>query len=223
MDGALTLIGIEAPRSPQLRRAKDHRSVGEWEVAGVRLLERAVKALRPLASEGGLALICGEPDQAVFDLVRKYNVIESDLMTWMQGVSSQARSAKRSDVALFIRSDVVLRDYAVVAKAIEAIRLLDQVDRVELAYRPKRQPLERALTLVRGDRGELMEQGLELPAGEIGQVCPAFEAHRLMNFTPGSLEVPNLTGSAFLWIDEDDFAVLESPLDFLRAEAMLDG
>ncbi|MCK6440408.1 MAG: hypothetical protein L6Q71_09455, partial [Planctomycetes bacterium] len=116
---------------------------------------------------------------------------------------------------------MVLRDYAVVKKAVEVIRALPDIHRVEAAYRPRRQPLERAFTVEIGRDGTMVEERLSLPKGELGMACPAFEAHRLSNFNLGSLQAPALSGAAFLWIDEEDFVVLETPLDYLRAELLL--
>ena len=220
MAESLTIIGIEVPRAPQYQSGGEHRVFGEWEIGGQRILERKVKQALKLASDESLTLITGEPDQGVFNLVENYRVAEADLMSWILGVTDGARVPNKEDVVVFMRGDVVLRSHEVIEKAIEVLRVIPDISRVEVAYQPKKQSPRSAISIgVEG--GELIENRFDLPAGDIGLTCPLFEVQRLKNFKPDTFDAPKLSGMPFLWIDEDDFVVLETPLDFLRSELLL--
>lgn len=198
----LILAGVEVPRRPQVLATGGACSPGEWRLAGELLAERALKAALARTDKDNVKLITGEPDEGVFALVEKYGVHECPLVDWMTKASDRAAGANPDDLVIFIRAEVVMRSYGVLDAAIAAARK-PNVTRVETAYTLKR-PFG---CMTAGERA----------------LCPAFEVHRLTSF---GFQMPGygVSGSSVeIDIDEDDFAVIDTPAEIARAERIITG
>ncbi|MCA8940538.1 MAG: hypothetical protein KDB07_12050 [Planctomycetes bacterium] len=222
----LTIVGIDVPRFPT-KIAGEHRSGSEWVVAGQNILERAVKAALEVTGAEHIRLLTGAPDQGIFDLVEKYGVVETELPSWLQRSADLARSANEGDVAVFLRAGVLLRHYKPLRKAIDAVRHLKDVDRCEAAMRPERYAtsLSNIHFVNRGDEGTRLQPCHEVLAQDLSDfavLCPAFEVMKLRGFSMNRIGGVAQSGTAFVWVDEGDQVSLEGPIDWLRAEVMLE-
>ena len=217
----LIFIGIEAPRSPRRPLPGLEPEYSELTSDGA-LVERCLRVALELTDVEAVTVISGEPGQDVFDVVERYSALATDLATWMTRVAGRAGNAEANDAVVYLRADVVLRDMSVLAKALDVLRALPDIARVEPAYRPLRQPPAGTFSLERAPDKRLTPRAFVPPRGTLGMPCPAFEIHRLRRFRQSGLGAAVAGDSAFVWIDEEDFVILESPLDGLRAMMLLE-
>jgi|GEM_PF-6583069 len=222
MADPMTLIGVEVPRAPVQHFAGEATAAGDLAVGDVRLLEHAVRAALECAPPEQIRMIVGEPDQGVFDMVREYGVPEVDLGNWLSALADAAKRAGPRDCAVFLRASVPMKSYASLHRAIDTIQQWPELRRIEPAFRPTRQALSTCFSLDRAEQGAgIALTPWALPTGECGVPCPSFEVFTLRSFSPAHFSSTAVDGSAFVWIDEKDFSLTETPLDLLRAELML--
>lgn len=215
-----TLIALEVPRAPVRHSRGEPFVAGDFSIAGVNLLEHVLKAALELVAAESIRLIVAEPDQGVFDMVAKYGVPEVDLGTWLGGVSEQAKVAGQRDCVVFLRASVPMREYSSLARALGAMGELPTLERIEPAFVPKQQPLDQCASLREEPDGRVSFEKWDAPQGSLGVPCPSFEVFRTRSFNPRHFGSAAPQGGAFVWVDEEDFSLTESPLDLIRAERL---
>lgn len=223
MAEALIHIGIDLPRRPLKVPGVGQLNPGDWQVAGESVIGRVVETALKLADPENIRLVTGDPDEGIYRLVEQHGVPEVDLGMWLENTARAAREASEDALVIILRPEVVLRNYRSLVKAIEGCRANARIERVEPAFRPQRHTLD-SCVLSTGSKLVPLADWLGTDRATLGRLafpCPAFEVIKLRQFRYDTLSSPVGLPSGFVWIDEGDAVLLDRPIDFLRAEAML--
>lgn len=219
-------IAIHMPRRPLPIPGQGARVLpSEWKVGSRGVIESAIQQALQLAPAEQIRIITAEGDDQLFELMSRYSVLELDLGTWLERLAEQARRAEPDDLVAVIRPEFLLLDATALPRAIEACRALSSVDRVEPAFKPEQPPIAE-LTAYQRDGSVLgpWHQVLGVDAATtFAFPCPAFEVLKLRHFRVDRATQARKAKSAFVWINESDVVLLETPLDFVRAELAVAG
>lgn len=226
MEAPVTLVAIEVPRSPQVISARDVRSMGEWAAGRHALLARWVRLALEVTDAQSIRLVTGQPDQAVFDLVSAYGVVDTLLSDWIASLSDRASTAGADDASVLIRGASAMADAGPLRRALAALRASRTTATVEPAVMPVRERLLECGTIdaVTGAArawGGLVSPGID--AGDVsamGFVVPVFEVRRLKSLSgPGGIRPGgDAKTRGFVWIEEHEAAMADGPLGMLHAE-----
>lgn len=219
MANALTWVGIEVPRTPQVLPDGRVLSTGEWEAGGVSLLDRWIQIALHVAPPSRIRLVTGEPDQHVFDLAAANGLLEVNLTDWVNTLSERGKNAGKDDALVLMRGACVLASPATVRESLATLRRLSHVDRVEPAAIPRRQSLSGLYSLDRnGSLSTLASQLPDAPLPEMAFPVPIFEVQRLRALARGFEPTAHPRNVGFVWVEESEFAVVDSLLGLLYAE-----
>lgn len=225
MEAPVTLVAIEVPRSPQVVSARDVRSMGEWAAGRHALLARWVRLALEVTDAQSIRLVTGQPDQAVFDLVAAYGVVDTLLSDWIASLSDRAATAGADDASVFIRGASAMASAEPLRRALAALRSSRTTATVEPAVMPVRERLLECGTVdatgaVRAWGGLVSPPVDALDVSAMGFVVPVFEVRRLKSLSgPGGIR-PGGDGKSrgFVWIEEHEAATADGPLGMLHAE-----
>jgi hypothetical protein len=226
MEAGVTLVAIEVPRAPQVIPGREVRSMGEWAAGRHELLRRWVRMALTLTDAQSIRLITGQPDQAVFDLVADFGVLESLLSDWIAVLADRATSAGQDDAVVFIRGASAMASADPIRRALEAMRSARDIDTVEPAVMPVQEPLHALGVLGGASQGPIPWHRLLSPSPDaatiasMGFTVPVFEVRRLKSLaSPAGIRPGgNSKSQGFVWVEEQQVAMTDDPLGLLRAE-----
>jgi len=216
----LTLIGIEVPRAPQVAARGVIHSYGEWMAGRHSLLGRWVAMALQLTEAANIRLITGEPDQAVFDFVERFGLVDAVLSDWVAGLSERAKQADERDAVVLMRGMGAVASPNVIRRAIEALRATSAIGVVEPALRPRQQALTEMTVVGAGGMQLPWKAMLGTPdTAAMGLAVPVFEVRRLRTYRRDfGLAGGAPQSSGFVWVDEDEVAIADDALGLARAE-----